>query len=101
MDKGRATDIIYLALCKVFDTILHDTLVDKGEKNGFGGWTTHWLDGCTQRAAVENSMSKWRPLMSSIPQELVLGLVLFNTFVADMENGIECTLSKFADECYS
>ena len=37
---GRATDIIYLDLCKTFDSVLHDMLVDKMEKCGFDGWST-------------------------------------------------------------
>ena len=102
VDEGHPVDVIYLDFAKAFDKVPHKRLIKKLEAHGISGkiskWISTWLSNRKQRVQLNGFMSDWIDAISGVPQGSVLGPILFLIFINDIDNDLNCKISKFADD---
>ena len=77
MDDGSPVDVIYLDFQKAFDKVPHQRLILK---------------------LFDGEVSSWKSVLSGVPQESVVGPILFLVYINDLEEGVTGKILKFADD---
>ena len=98
LNNNANCDVIYLDVCKAFDSVPHNELLLKPWTIGITGncwyWIKEYLSGRTQQVCINGCYSFSLSVISGIPQGSILGplLVLFLLYVNDLPNQISYSI---------
>ena len=83
MDRGKVTGLLFVDISKAFDSLNHKVLLGKLES------LRSYLARRRQRVLRNGELSHCRVITHGIPQESILGPLLFNIYVNSLPNVVK------------
>ena len=99
---GEVTMMVCADYSKAFDTLQSMALLRKMHWMGFSKkfllWVHNYLTQRRQFVQIDDRSSEMSPVHFGVPQGSILGPVLFNLFVADLQGTLDCPCYQYADD---
>ena len=102
MKRSEVAMMILADFSKAFDTISFGNLITKMSKLGFSRdfliWTLNYVMHRKQFVQIDDTCSEVKNVNFGIPQGSILGPVLFNIYVADLQDDVDLKCFLYADD---
>ena len=102
MKRSEVTMMILADFSKVFDAICFTNLITKMSKLGFPRdfliWTLNYITHRKQFIQIDNMCSEVKNVTFGVPHGSILGPVLFNIYVADLQENVNVKNFQYADD---
>ena len=101
-DCGYEVEGVFLDISKAFDKVWHDDVIFKLEQNGISGklhkFLHDFLANRKQRVVLNDLVSSWANVKSVVPQDSILGPLLFLIYINDLTKRLSSNAELFADD---
>ena len=101
LDTQQEIRVIALDIKKAFDRVWHNGLMEKlifWHPRGLHCWIASFLSDRQQSVVLDGSTSSAKPISAGVPQESILGPILFLMFINDWASHLENDIHLFADD---
>ena len=99
--RGEVTLMVCVDYSKAFDTIRFRSVVSKMNSLGFSKYFLLWMiDYLTQRrqlVQIDDRRSDMARVEFGVPQGSILGPVILNLYVTDLQSELQCDCYQYAD----
>ena len=96
------TDVLLIDFSKAFDSVPHQRLLLKLNYYGITGNSVSWIENFlldrTQYVQVSGTRSSWISVTPGVPQDTVIGPLLFLIYINDIVHNLNSKIKLFADD---